>query len=106
MTYELLEKIRASNWKRQTPTLPDEARVPAPYVGRGALFLDRRSPAPTTPTAPRQPARRSTAVAPDGRAPRQHLLSPLLGCAEDELGHPQKMAVGSLVISSSRSSIR
>ena len=34
MSYNLEEKFRAVSWKRSTPTLPVEAREPAPYVGK------------------------------------------------------------------------
>src|SRR3954447_19239416 len=37
MSYEANEKIRAAKWKRRSSTLPPEARVPAPYVGKDGL---------------------------------------------------------------------
>jgi hypothetical protein len=37
MTYIEQEKIRAAAWKNSTDTLPAEANVPAPYVGKDGL---------------------------------------------------------------------
>ena len=34
MIYEMQEKTRASQWKHRSSTLPAQARVPAPYVGK------------------------------------------------------------------------
>jgi hypothetical protein len=34
MNYNTEEKFRAVSWKRSTPTLPDAAKVPAPYIGK------------------------------------------------------------------------
>jgi hypothetical protein len=34
-TFEERARQHASDWKRRTPALPDEARVPAPYIRDG-----------------------------------------------------------------------
>lgn len=34
MSYSQQEKVRAAAWKTHTTTLPDEARIPAPYVDK------------------------------------------------------------------------
>lgn len=41
MTYSQQEKLRASAWKTHTSTLPDQAKVPAPYVDKEGRLGDR-----------------------------------------------------------------